>query len=230
LQGQTTTSRVGLQLLQDTRDKIINTTRGHRAELLLNVAGGPLGGENSYYNVEFRGSKFFPLAEFQEQVLFIVGRAGVVDSFGDSDKPTFKTITDPSTGLPVSFGPYVPGVPFYDRFFLGGPNDLRGFEFRDVGPKDSGGEPVGGKTYGMFTIEYNIDVVKPVRFALFYDAGFVNVDAYDFNPSGYNDNFGIGLRLEVAGAPLSLDFGIPLTSDKFNKQGNQFNFSFGTRF
>ena len=61
------------------------------------------------------------------------------------------------------------------------------------------------------------------------DAGFVNEGAYDFAPGGYNDNFGIGLRLFVAGAPLSLDFGIPLTTDD-NDEGNQFNFSFGTRF
>ena len=67
-------------------------------------------------------------------------------------------------------------MPYYDRFFLGGPDDLRGFEYRDVGPKDSLDEPIGGKTYGMFTAEYSIDVVKPVRFAIFYDAGFVNAD------------------------------------------------------
>ena len=46
----------------------------------------------------------------------------------------------------------------------------------------------------------------------------------------YNDNFGFGLRLFVAGAPLSLDFGIPLKGDHYNKKGSQFNFSFGTRF
>jgi len=126
--------------------------------------------------------------------------------------------------------PYIPGVPFYDRFFLGGPHDLRGFEYRDVGPKDFSGEPIGGRTYGFFSLEYSFDIVKPVRFAIFYDAGFVNEDAYDFNPAGYNDNFGFGLRLEVAGAPLSLDLGIPLTTDRFNDKGNQFNFSFGTRF
>jgi outer membrane protein insertion porin family len=58
----------------------------------------------------------------------------------------------------------------------------------------------------------------------------VNKGAYDFNPLSYNDNFGFGLRLFVAGAPLSLDFGIPITGTKENKKGNQFNFSFGTRF
>jgi outer membrane protein insertion porin family len=192
----------------------------------MGVAGGPLGGDNHYYNLEFRGSKFFPIAEFQEQVLAVLGRVGVVDSFGQSD----ESITDPDTGLPITSAPFIPGVPFYDRFFLGGPQTLRGFEFRTVGPKDPSGEPTGGNTYGFLSLEYSMDIVKPVRFAIFYDAGFVNTDSYDFSPAEYNDNFGFGLRLFVAGAPLSLDFGIPLTGDKFNKKGTQFNFSFGTRF
>lgn len=230
LEGETTTSRVGLILTQDTRDKLISTTRGHYTSLNLDLAGGPMGGDNHYYRVELRGSKFFPIAEFQEQVIAIIARTGVVDSFGDSNKPQFRTVTDPTTGSPVTFGPFVPGVPFYDRYFLGGPNDLRGFEFRDVGPKDEFGEPLGGGTYGFFSIEYSFDLVKPVRMAFFYDAGFVNEDAYDFSPLSYNDNFGVGIQLFVAGAPLRLDFGIPLTSDRFNKKGNQFNFSFGTRF
>jgi outer membrane protein insertion porin family len=232
LEGKTTTSRVGLNFTQDTRDKIINTTRGHYTNLGLEVAGGVLGGDNHYYKLELRGSKFFPLAEFQEQVLSVIGRTGVVDSFGDSDQTLTRTFTfTDQTGNPVtqSFS-YVPGVPFYDRFFLGGPQDLRGFEFRTVGPKDTTGEPLGGKTYGFFSLEYSFDLVKPVRAALFYDGGFVNTDAYDFSPLDYNDNFGIGVRLFVAGAPLSLDFGIPLTTDRANKKGNQFNFSFGTRF
>ncbi len=229
-EGASTTSKLNLTLTQDSRDKIINTTRGNYATLDMGVAGGPMGGDNNYYNLEFRGSKFFPIAEFQEQVLSVIGRVGVVDSFGDSDKLTTRTITDPNTGLPVTSAPFVPGVPFYDRYFLGGPQTLRGYEFRTVGPKDQTGEPTGGNTYGFLSLEYSMDIVKPVRFAVFYDAGFVNVDSYDFSPAEYNDNFGFGLRLFVAGAPLSLDFGIPLTGDKFNKKGTQFNFSFGTRF
>lgn len=57
--------------------------------------------------------------------------------------------------------------------------------------------------------KYSVDIVSPIRFALFYDAGFVNTKAYDFSPARYNDNFGIGLRMEVMGTPLSLDYGIP---------------------
>jgi outer membrane protein insertion porin family len=231
--GKTTTSKLGFTLTQDTRDKIINTTRGNYATLEGDVAGGPLSGDNNYYRLEFRGSKFFPVAEFQEQVLSVLGRTGVIESFGDSAKPHDITLLLPDATGNLSYQTipgYVRDVPFYDRYFLGGPQDLRGFEYRMVGPKDSVGEPIGGKTYGFLSLEYSFDVVKPVRFAIFYDAGFVNADAYDFNPAQFNDDFGFGLRLFVAGAPLSLDFGIPLTSDKYNKKGTQFNFSFGTRF
>ena len=208
LAGQLAISKVGLTLERDTRNKIINTTAGNRVELRADLAGGPFGGDSDYYRLEFRGAQFYPLFEFQEQVLAVILRGGVIDSYGDSTS-----------------------VPFYERFFLGGPYTLRGFEYREVGPKDPlNNEPVGGNTYGMLTLEYSLDIVSPVKFAVFYDAGFVNSGAWDFNPASYNDNFGVGLGLFVAGAPLRLDFGIPLTADDTNNKGNQFNFSFGTRF
>ena len=208
LAGEQSISKVGFVLERDTRDKIINTTRGNRVELRTDLAGGPWGGDADYYKLEFRGSQFYPLFDFQAQVLAVILRGGTVEAYGDSER-----------------------VPFYERFFLGGPYTLRGFEYREVGPKDDfNNEPTGGNTYGMLTLEYSADIVAPIRFAIFYDAGFVNEDSFDFSPTRYNDNFGVGLRLFVGGAPLSLDFGIPLTSDDVNDKGNQFNFSFGTRF
>jgi outer membrane protein insertion porin family len=209
LAGNNALSQIGFTMERDTRDKIINTTSGNRIELNSRFAGGPLGGDpiNNFYSLEFRGSQFFPVFETQAQVLGILARGGVVQNFGDSSD-----------------------VPYYNKWYLGGPQTLRGFEFRDVSPRDQFDEPVGGKTYGFFSAEYSLDIVSPIRFAIFYEAGFVNSGAYDFNPANYNDNFGFGLRLFVAGAPLSLDFGIPITGDNINKKGNQFNFSFGTRF
>ena len=207
LAGKTRTVRIGLQLLRDVRDRLVSTTRGSRIQINTDVAGGVLGGTNNYYRIEVRGSEFVPMFRAQNQVLALIPRFGVIQNYGKSSD-----------------------VAYYDRWFLGGPEDLRGFEYRDVGPRDVNDEPIGGKTYGLFTAEYQLDVVKPIRFAIFYDAGFVNSDTYDFNPSRYNDDFGIGLLMFVSGAPLRLDFGIPLTHDHFNKKGNQFNFNFGTRF
>jgi outer membrane protein insertion porin family len=207
--GKNDESRINLELVRDNRDKIINTTQGNYMQFDETVAGGPLGGSNDYLKTEFHGSQFFELFETQAQVISIIARAGSIQTFG-------KTTT----------------IPFYDAFYLGGPNDLRGFQFRFVSPRDVYGEPIGGKTYGMSTLEYSLDIVSPVRFAIFYDVGFVNPGSYDFSVYNYQDDFGVGLRLTVMGSPLSLDYGIPLRGDLYypNKSGNQFNFSFGTRF
>jgi outer membrane protein insertion porin family len=207
LEGDNPVSKIGLQLLRDTRDKIINTTSGNRVELLTEFAGGPLGGQDNFYKFEFRGAQYFPVFETQAQVLHLLARTGVIQEFGDS----------------VTVAPY-------NRFYLGGPTTLRGYEYREVSPRDIFGEVIGGQTYAFFSAEYSLDIVSPIRFAVFYDAGFVNADPYDFSPAQFTDNFGFGLRLFVAGSPLSLDFGIPLTSDPRANDGNQFNFSFGTRY
>jgi outer membrane protein insertion porin family len=200
-------SQLTYEIIRDTRDKLISPTSGNRIDFTTTVAGGPLGGTDSFYGFEFRGSQNFKVFELQTQVLELVARAGVRDNYG---------------GFPT--------LPYYDAFYLGGPDTLRGFNYNEVSPRDVFSEPIGGKTYGMFTAEYSVEIVDPIRFALFYDVGFVNAGAYDFNPSGYNDDVGFGLRLMVAGSPLSLDYGLPIRGDHFNRQGGQFNFSFGTRF
>jgi outer membrane protein insertion porin family len=205
--GRHKVSTVSYEIVRDTRDKIVSATSGNRIDIILADSGGPLGGTDNFYSMEFRGSQFFKTFDLQTQVLELLLRGGVKESYG-------STLA----------------LPYYDAWYLGGPNDLRGFAYHEVSPRDVFGEPIGGNTYGMFTAEYSVDIVDPIRFAVFYDAGFVNAGSFDFNPSGYNDDFGIGLRLMVAGSPLSLDYGIPLKGDKYNRQGGQFNFSFGTRF
>ncbi len=208
LAGQNTESKIGLTLTRDIRDRLLNTTSGNRVELTAELAGGFLGADAEYYRLEARGSQFFKLFVPQAQVLSLVGRAGVIENYGQSTQ-----------------------VPFFDRYFLGGPYTLRGFDYREVGPKDTASkEPIGGKTYGFVSLEYSLEVVNPARFAIFYDAGFVNANAYDFGTSGYNSDYGFGLRLLLNGAPLNLDFGFPLKADNTNNKGMRFNFSIGTRF
>ncbi|MBE2213641.1 MAG: outer membrane protein assembly factor BamA [Opitutaceae bacterium] len=207
LLGKESISKVGFSLLRDTRNNLITTTRGSRLEGLTEVAGGPFGADVSYYRLEGRAAQYVPVFGFQNQTLEIVANLGTIQEYGDS--------TD---------------VPFYDRYFLGGPNNMRGFEYRDVGPKNFYGEPVGGKSMGFLSLEYSIDIVHPVRWVFFYDAGFINRGSFDFNTSNMNDNWGFGLRFFLMGSPLRLDYAFPLTTDGRNDEGNQFNFSFGTKF
>lgn len=205
-------SKIALALWRDTRNDFIFTTRGSRISLTTTFAG--IGGNTEYVKFESRNAFFIPTFEAGDQVISLLARVGSLWEY--SNEP----------------------VPFFDRFYLGGPNSLRGFDYRDVGPVD-GSEPIGGNSYAFGSVEYSIKVAEPLRIAIFYDWGFVNQNDFDFNPNRFNDNWGFGIRLLVLGNPLRLDYGLPLTSDSYdpdtglsidNNTGNQFNFSFGTRF
>ena len=128
-------------------------------------------------------------------------------------------------------------VPLWDRLYLGGPNNLRGFKFRDVGPKDNEGDPIGGNTLVRYTIEYTIPVVERVRFAVFYDGGFVNEGSFSFSPKktanntgGFNQDVGAGIRLDLPIGPIRIDYGWPIEEDRFSSKDGQFQFSVGYQF
>ena len=127
---------------------------------------------------------------------------------------------------------YGEGVPIFDRLFLGGSYNLRGYEFRDVGPTDPAtGDPVGGNTSAFATAELTYPIWNKIRGAVFYDWGFVNVDSWDFDPNQYHDNWGIGLRLDLPGFPLHLDYAWPMTyDDAFLDGAGRFNFLIGHTF
>ncbi|MEM8866654.1 MAG: outer membrane protein assembly factor BamA [Verrucomicrobiota bacterium] len=209
-EGKDLVSKVGITFLRDTRRTLIFTRQGNRTSIASEFAG--LGGDVNYFKTEGRVAHFIPTTEaLFEQSLSIIARLGTVAPFGSSDT-----------------------VPFYDRFYLGGPDNLRGFDFRDVGPRDSDpladNESIGGNTYGFVSFEYLFRVAEPLGLVVFYDWGFVNEDEYDFSASDYADNWGVGARVLLLGSPLQLDFGIPITSPEGSDGGAQFNFSFGTRF
>ncbi len=215
-QGHRSLSEISLSFLRETRDDLMMPTSGTRFEILQQVAGGPLMGQTNLYRVEARAGWWIPVSRhldslalfrYGNQVFSIVGRTGSVTGYGGKE------------------------VPFFEKYFLGGPYNLRGFKYRKVGPIDPATEePEGGNTFGYISVEYSYQIIDPLRVAVFYDVGFVNADSWDWDPSNYNDDFGIGFRILLMGAPMRIDLGIPITSGKYNNDGLQFNFSFGTVF
>lgn len=205
--GTRTLSQVSLSFLRDSRDSYMTPTRGTRFELIQDLAGGPFLGQTNLYRIEARAGWWIPTFETGKQVFSIVGRTGSVQGYGGKD------------------------VPYFERFFLGGGYNMRGFKYRKVGRLDSATEePLGGNTFAFASAEYSIEVFNPVRFAVFYDIGFVNSDSWDWDPSDYCSDFGVGLRILMMGAPMRIDLGFPLRAGDNNDDGMQFNFSFGTVF
>lgn len=205
--GTRSISQVSLSFLRDTRDSYMMPTRGTRFEILQDLAGGPFLGDTNIYRLEARAGWWVPTFDFGNQVFSIVGRLGSVTGYGGKD------------------------VPYFEKCFLGGGYNMRGFKYRKVGPIDPATEePLGGDSFGFVALEYSIELFNPVRLAAFYDIGFVNSDSWDWNPSDYNSDFGIGVRVLIMGAPMRIDLGFPLKTGNYNDDGMQFNFSFGTIF
>jgi len=198
-------SEISGGLTYDTRDSLFLTRRGERIDFSTYVAGGFLGGDTDIYGFDLEASKYFLLP--WDTILTLNGEVATVATWAGGDR-----------------------VPIFDRLYLGGANNLRGFKFRDVGPKDENGEPIGGNTLARLTVEYTFPVVDKVRGAVFYDIGFVNGGDYDFTSGNVSSDVGIGVRLDLPIGPVRIDYGFPMQKDEFSSGSGKFNFNIGYQF
>jgi outer membrane protein insertion porin family len=203
-EGTFTESKILNSIVLDRRDNALLTRSGQRITFSPYVAGGFLGGDTQIYGWDLEGSQYFPLK--WDTILLINGEIATVDKWGDG---TF--------------------VPLFERLYLGGANNLRGFPYREVGPQDVNGEPIGGQSMARATIEWTFPIVEKARGALFYDMGFVNLDSWSFDFKHLASDIGVGIRLNLPIGPLRLDYGYPLQRDGYNG-GGHFNFSVGYQF
>jgi outer membrane protein insertion porin family len=198
--------RSGLQLewSRDTRDNYFIPRRGNRTVASATFTGGPLLGDVDIYGMELRSSYYWPL--LWDHVFNIRGSVQTVDVYSGSR------------------------VPIFDRLFLGGARTVRAFEYQEVGPVDSRDDPIGGRTLYYTTLEYTVPIWNRIRGATFYDMGFVNSKAYDFSASGLNSGVGFGIRFDMPGFPLNLDYAWPIQSEDYNDRGGRFSFQIGYMF
>ena len=203
-EGSLLQSQLSAGITYDTRDSYMLTRKGQRVDLQTYVAGGFLGGDVEIYGFSLEGSQFFSLP--WDTILLFNAEIANVSTWGGGDN-----------------------VPIFDRLYLGGPNNMRGFRFRDVGPKDENGEPIGGNSLIRATVEYTFPIVDRVRGAVFYDIGGVSAGSYKFGRN-INSDAGVGVRLDLPIGPIRIDYGIPIKADSQNDSSGRFNFNVGYQF
>lgn len=202
-------SALAVNYVYNSLDSTDTARRGHKIDVGLTMAGGLVGGDVDTITLSMQGQKYWNLK--WDSILSVSGELASVDSTKGDE------------------------IPVFERMFLGGGRTLRGFEFRDVGPRDKGytDEVYGGNSLGYVSVEYTIPIIETVRAAVFSDTGFVNQDSWDIGVNEIYSDIGVGirLRLPISPLPLALDYAIPVaTPDQEADKGGQFNFSLQTTF
>ncbi len=202
-EGTRDTHSVTLGFTRDTRNDFYNPSEGSKHTLSLENAGGILGGDNTFYKFIGDTNWYFPLP--LSTVLHLRGRAGTVKGYAGKE------------------------VPIYERFYVGGINTIRGFEYGEAGPRDEYGQVIGGENMVIFNSELLFPLSKEIglRGAVFYDAG-KGFDKYR-KFGRVRHSVGFGIRWFSPIGPLRIDWGLNLDPQEDERRG-MWDFTIGTQF
>lgn len=180
LAGRNVESSVSLSLVYDSRNREFNPSEGSTHRATVQYAG--LGGNIGFIKYTAETGWYYPL--FWSTVFFAHGESGYVVKNSGKD------------------------LPDYERFYLGGINSLRGFDWRSVGPVNEDGIEIGGDRYVQFNLEYIFPIIKDAGFMglFFYDTG----NAYEggsINLGDMRESAGFGIRWYSPMGPLRLERG-----------------------
>lgn len=146
-----------------------------------NVSLPQLGANIGFNKFQAGVNYFYTIRAAKNTTLAARGLLGVANVFSNANRFTDPQFTALNGLLPIS-----------ERFFAGGANTLRGFDFEEAGPRvviipqgifrNSNGEPVtldpftipfGGNALAVFNLEARIPISTTVRAVPFYDGGNV---------------------------------------------------------
>ncbi|GJM17259.1 MAG: outer membrane protein assembly factor BamA [Thermodesulfobacteriota bacterium] len=208
-----TISSLGFGLKWDSRNNLLDPSKGNLTRTNLQFAGGPFGGNTDFIKYILSSRQWFSLPF--NTVFTVRARYGIID---------FR-----NTGNDLVVG---------ERFFLGGPNSLRGYGFRRVGPRvpteDGNFVIIGGVQELLFSADYVFPLIPSagLRGVVFFDMGNAFNDGEDLtiNPSDLRTDVGLGFRWVSPLGPLRLEVGIPLGDRLPGENSYEIQFTVGTLF
>src|SRR5262249_5715191 len=123
-------------------------------------------------------------------------------------------------------------LPYYQRYFLGGETQIRGYNVRTVAPIDPvRNQILGGNKFILFNAEYYVDIVGPLRFLLFYDAGQAFLENHPIKLSELRTSTGTEIRfiIPVLNVPFRLIYACNPQRDPFQPK-SAVKFAVGSTF
>jgi outer membrane protein insertion porin family len=168
------------------------------------------GSDLTYYKVNYNGKLYYPVKKL---VLSLRANLGYANSYGKEDTAV---------------------VPFYDKYYTGGYNSVRGFKDNSLGPRGSTGSAIGGdvKTVGNAEVFFPTPFLEDTanfRMSVFYDVGNVFATADDFEISQLRSSVGIGATWLSPIGPLTFSYAKPIRYFEGDDL-QQFQFNVGAGF
>ncbi len=166
IEGDFVSSKITPSFVHNTTDNPMNPYKGKRYTASMAVAGGILGGTVNYYKPTFEGVWYLPVSRttnfgFRAMASWLKSTTDFRVIEGEIDEETGNAIFDVQQT----------GIPFFERFFMGGENQIRGYDIRSIGPRGPAGNLIGGNKMILFNVEYYIPIAGPLRLVTFFDAG-----------------------------------------------------------
>jgi outer membrane protein insertion porin family len=204
LEGTNITSKVSTTLSYDSRDRLFNPTKGSDHSIKLEYAG--LGGNIGFTKYELEIGWIIPL--LWTHTGFLHGKAGYV-----TENPGGK-------------------LPDYERYYLGGINSMRGFEWRGIYALDEEGNEIGGDKLVQFNVEYRIPLLpeQGIVGVLFYDMGDVYNNDESIDLGNLKQSAGFGFRWYSPLGPIRIEYGRILDAGEIDETGGRWEFTMGAAF
>ena len=184
------------------------TTESDSGQILLLVPGGswlrtvsndPLRPTNGYrLEFEVKGSVENPVSDASFLQAYLSGTWLHETPYGGlfiGRTLQGATLIDQITKLPASY-----------RFYAGGINSVRGYEYKELGPIDDEGNVEGGKFLSVLSAEYEHSILENWGLAAFVDTG----NAFNLDKVQFNTGVGLGVRWYSPVGPIRIDFAMPL--------------------
>jgi outer membrane protein insertion porin family len=194
LKGTNTVFSATPALVLDTRDSFVLPTSGFRLRIAETYAGQVLPGSFDFNKFLFEAEAHLPLYTTENKLRHVLSLQYTL-GYGSAQRQTDD-------------------IPIFERYYAGGRDRPRGFEFRGMGPHENG-DPVGGDALVLSTVEYSYPIfVEFLRGAFFYDLGNLTPTFDELRHEKWRNVVGFGLRFfipQLGNIPVKLDFGFPLT-------------------
>lgn len=101
-------------------------------------------------------------------------------------------------------------IPASLRYYTGGAGSVRGYTYQSIGPRNSDGDPLGGRSYQFVNLESRFMVAKNVGIVPFLDGGMVYREEFPKILGDMDWGTGLGFRYYTPIGPVRLDVATPL--------------------